>query len=131
MAEQKKMTRLKSRDKALIKVALAALIAVLGYTSGNSLSDKTDKLKKENQELQSVVTKLEDAERNKEQLEENLIYPRVVGKAISLPAIWVLAAITVGGSLMGILGMLIGVPVAAAVYRLLRENMEKRECDEA
>ena len=66
-----------------------------------------------------------------QQLEENLIYPRVVGKAISLPAIWVLAAITVGGSLMGILGMLIGVPVAAAVYRLLRENMEKRECEEA
>lgn len=62
-----------------------------------------------------------------QQLEENLIYPRVVGKAISLPAIWVLAAITVGGSLMGILGMLIGVPIAAAVYRLLRENMEKRE----
>ena len=62
-----------------------------------------------------------------QQLEENLIYPRVVGKAISLPAIWVLAAITVGGSLMGILGMAIGVPIAAAVYRLLREDMEKRE----
>lgn len=62
-----------------------------------------------------------------QQLEENLIYPRVVGKAISLPAIWVLAAITVGGSIMGILGMLIGVPIAAAVYRLLRENMENRE----
>ena len=66
-----------------------------------------------------------------QQLEENLIYPRVVGKAISLPAIWVLAAITVGGSIMGILGMLIGVPIAATVYRLLRENMEHRESEKA
>ncbi len=62
-----------------------------------------------------------------QQLEENLIYPRVVGKAISLPAIWVLASITIGGSLMGILGMLIGVPIAAAMYRLLREDMNNKD----
>ncbi|MBQ3061903.1 MAG: AI-2E family transporter [Lachnospiraceae bacterium] len=65
-----------------------------------------------------------------QQLEENLIYPRVVGKAISLPAIWVLAAITVGGSLMGVLGMLIGVPIAAAAYRLLKEDMNRRESND-
>ena len=62
-----------------------------------------------------------------QQLEGNLIYPKVVGGSIGLPALWVLAAVTVGGSLMGITGMLLGVPVAAAFYRLLRENMEKRE----
>lgn len=62
-----------------------------------------------------------------QQLEGNLIYPKVVGGSIGLPALWVLAAVTVGGSLMGILGMLIGVPIAAALYRLLREDMEKRE----
>lgn len=62
-----------------------------------------------------------------QQLEENLIYPRVVGRAISLPAIWVLASITIGGSIMGILGMLIGVPIAAAAYRLIKEDVKKRE----
>lgn len=58
-----------------------------------------------------------------QQLEGNLIYPRVVGKSIGLPAIWVLAAVTIGGSLMGIIGMLIGVPIAAACYQLLREDI--------
>ena len=62
-----------------------------------------------------------------QQLEGNLIYPRVVGKSIGLPAIWVLAAVTIGGSLMGILGMLLGVPVAAALYRLIREDVNRTE----
>ena len=58
-----------------------------------------------------------------QQLEGNLIYPRVVGASLGLPGIWVLAAVTVGGSLMGIFGMLLAVPLAAAVYRLMRENI--------
>ena len=62
-----------------------------------------------------------------QQLEGNLIYPKVVGNSIGLPALWVLAAITVGGSLMGITGMLLGVPVAAAMYRLLKEDVTYRE----
>ena len=62
-----------------------------------------------------------------QQLEGNLIYPRVVGKSIGLPAIWVLAAVTIGGSLMGIMGMLLGVPVAAAMYRLIREDINRTE----
>lgn len=62
-----------------------------------------------------------------QQLEGNLIYPRVVGKSIGLPAIWVLAAVTIGGSLMGIMGMLIGVPLAAALYRLIREDVNRTE----
>lgn len=61
-----------------------------------------------------------------QQLEGNLIYPKVVGKSIGLPAIWVLAAITVGGSLMGIAGMLISVPVTAALYRMLKEDMRRQ-----
>ncbi|MBQ6874850.1 MAG: AI-2E family transporter, partial [Lachnospiraceae bacterium] len=56
-----------------------------------------------------------------QQLEGNLIYPRVVGSSLGLPGMWVLAAVTVGGGLFGILGMLIGVPLAAAAYRLLKE----------
>ena len=62
-----------------------------------------------------------------QQLEGNLIYPRVVGGSLGLPAVWVLAAVTIGGSLLGILGMLIGVPIAAAFYRLLKEDIRRRE----
>lgn len=62
-----------------------------------------------------------------QQLEGNLIYPKVVGGSLGLPAVWVLAAVTIGGSLMGILGMLLGVPIAAAVYRMLREDVKRRE----
>ena len=58
-----------------------------------------------------------------QQLEGNLIYPRVVGSSMGLPGMWVLAAVTIGGGMMGILGMLLGVPLAAAVYRLLRDHL--------
>ncbi|MBQ8642824.1 MAG: AI-2E family transporter [Clostridia bacterium] len=60
-----------------------------------------------------------------QQLEGNIIYPRVVGSSIGLPGIWVLAAVTVGGGVMGIPGMLLGVPLAAALYRLLRDDVSK------
>ena len=60
-----------------------------------------------------------------QQLEGNIIYPRVVGSSMGLPGIWVLAAVTVGGGIMGIFGMLLGVPLAATVYRLVRENINK------
>lgn len=60
-----------------------------------------------------------------QQIEGNLIYPKVVGSSMGLPAIWVLAAVTVGGGIMGIAGMLLGVPLAAAAYRLLREDVRR------
>ncbi len=62
-----------------------------------------------------------------QQLEGNLIYPKVVGNSLGLPALWVLAAVTVGGALAGVLGMLLGVPIAAAAYQLIREDLHKRE----
>ena len=62
-----------------------------------------------------------------QQLEGNLIYPRVVGNSIGLPGIWVLTAITVGGGVLGIGGMLIAVPLAAAGYRLLKEDLARRQ----
>lgn len=62
-----------------------------------------------------------------QQIEGNLIYPKVVGAKINLPAMWVLAAITVGGNLAGPIGMLLGVPVASAAYALLKEATDKRE----
>lgn len=64
-----------------------------------------------------------------QQLEGNLIYPRVVGSSIGLPGLWVLAAVTIGGGLFGVLGMLVGVPIAAALYRMLREDLNRRECE--
>lgn len=62
-----------------------------------------------------------------QQIEGNLIYPKVVGSKINLPAIWVLAAVTVGGNLAGPFGMLLGVPAASAAYELLKEATVKRE----
>ena len=62
-----------------------------------------------------------------QQLEGNIVYPRVVGSQLGLPALWVLAAITVGGNVMGIGGMLLAVPLTTAIYRLVRENVRKRE----
>ena len=65
-----------------------------------------------------------------QQLEGNLIYPKVVGSSIGLPGIWVLAAVTVGGGLGGIGGMLLGVPVAATVYKLIRNDVNRRNQSE-
>lgn len=62
-----------------------------------------------------------------QQFEGNLIYPKVMGARINLPAIWVFAAVTIGGNLAGPVGMLLGVPAAAAAYELLKEATEKRE----
>ena len=62
-----------------------------------------------------------------QQIEGNIIYPKVMGDKINLPAIWVLAAVTIGGGLGGPLGMLLGVPVTSTIYILLREETEKRE----
>ena len=56
-----------------------------------------------------------------QQIEGNLIYPKVVGTSIGLPGMWVLVAVTVGGDTMGITGMLVMIPLAAVVYSLMRE----------
>ena len=61
-----------------------------------------------------------------QQIDGNLIYPRVVGNSIGLPGIWVLLAISVGGSLFGILGMLVFIPLTSVIYTLLRETVYKR-----
>lgn len=65
-----------------------------------------------------------------QQLEGNIIYPRVVGSSMGLPGIWVLAAVTIGGGMLGIGGMLLGVPVAAAVYRILKNDLNKNSAPE-
>lgn len=65
-----------------------------------------------------------------QQLEGNLIYPRVVGKSVGLPGIWVLTAVTIGGGLFGILGMLFSVPVCSVLYVLFRKFVNNRVKDE-
>lgn len=56
-----------------------------------------------------------------QQIEGNLIYPHVVGGSVGLPSIWVLAAVTIGGNLMGIIGMLIFIPLVSVFYTIFRE----------
>ena len=62
-----------------------------------------------------------------QQLEGNLIYPKVVGSSMGLPGIWVLAAVTIGGGLAGVVGMLLGVPLAATAYRIIRDDVHRHE----
>lgn len=64
-----------------------------------------------------------------QQIEGNLIYPKVVGTSIGLPGMWVLAAVTIGGGVMGIFGMLLGVPLAATIYKLLGRSVRQKEAD--
>ena len=61
-----------------------------------------------------------------QQFEGNVIYPRVVGSNVGLPAIWVLAAVTVGGGLFQFVGILVSVPVASVLYTLLRRDVHRR-----
>nr|MBQ8252910.1 AI-2E family transporter [Lachnospiraceae bacterium] len=61
-----------------------------------------------------------------QQVEGNLVYPKVVGSSIGLPGIWVLFAVTVGGGVLGVGGMLLGVPIAAACYQMLKTDIKKR-----
>ena len=61
-----------------------------------------------------------------QQIEGNLIYPKVVGNSIGLPGMWVLVAVTIGGELMGVAGMLVMIPVTSVIYALLREITNKR-----
>ena len=62
-----------------------------------------------------------------QQVEGNVIYPKVVGRKIGLPGLWVLLGITVGGGLFGIWGMLLAVPVTSVIYQVLKKDVKKRE----
>lgn len=61
-----------------------------------------------------------------QQIENNLIYPRVVGNSVGLPSMWVLIAVTVGGGLMGVIGMILMIPFSSVLYTLAREYTGKR-----
>lgn len=61
-----------------------------------------------------------------QQIDGNFIYPKVVGNAIGLPSIWVLAAVTLGASISGVIGMLLAVPICSIIYSILRVDVNKR-----
>ena len=61
-----------------------------------------------------------------QQIEGNMIYPHVVGGSVGLPSIWVLVAVTVGGSMMGIVGMLVFIPLCSVLYSLLKGEVRAR-----
>ena len=66
-----------------------------------------------------------------QQVEGNLIYPRVVGKSVGLPGLWVLAAVTIGGGAFGVVGVLLGVPVCSVVYALVQDFIRSRSTEES
>ena len=60
-----------------------------------------------------------------QQLEETFVYPNIVGKSVSLPAIWTFGAVILGGSMMGIIGMLLFIPGTSVIYSIMNGIMEK------
>ena len=61
-----------------------------------------------------------------QQIEGNLIYPKVVGKSVGLSPLWTLLAITVGGNLFGVTGMILGIPLTSVIYTLVKEKIDKK-----
>lgn len=61
-----------------------------------------------------------------QQIEGNFVYPKVVGSSIGLPSIWVLAAVSIGGSLMGVVGILVFIPLVSVIYTLIKQDVYRR-----
>ena len=99
-----------------VLIALTALIPIVGAFIGCAVGALLMLVNDPWQALWFIVLFLV-----LQQIEGNLIYPHVVGSSVGLPSIWVLAAVTVGGSLMGIVGMLVFIPLCSVLYALLRQ----------
>lgn len=104
-----------------VLIALTALIPVMGAFIGCVVGALLIAINDPLQALLFVAVFLVI-----QQLENNLIYPRVVGSSVGLPAIWVLAAVSVGGSLMGVAGMLVFIPLCSVLYALFRDFVKRR-----
>ncbi len=105
-----------------ILVAFTALIPVIGAYIGATISFILIATQSASQAFLFLVYLIV-----LQQFEGNVIYPRVVGGSIGLPGMWVLMAITIGGALWGILGMLVAVPLAASLYQIIKDNVAKRQ----
>ena len=104
-----------------ILIAVTALIPIFGAFIGCAIGAFLILVVNPTQALAFIILFLV-----LQQIEGNLIYPHVVGNSVGLPSIWVLVAVTVGGSLMGIAGMLIFIPFVSVLYTLLREWVYRR-----
>lgn len=104
-----------------ILIAFTALLPVIGAVIGLSIGAILISTHSVSQALVFIIFAI-----SLQQFEGNVIYPRVVGGSIGLPGIWVLVAITIGGSLMGILGIILAVPLAATFYQLIKDNVAKK-----
>ena len=104
-----------------VLISLTALIPVMGAFIGCAIGAVLIAISDPVQALLFVAVFLVVR-----QLENNLIYPQVVGSSVGLPSIWVLAAVTVGGSLMGVAGMLAFIPLCSVAYALFRDFIKQR-----
>ena len=104
-----------------VLIALTALIPIVGAFIGCGVGALLILLVDPVQALLFIVLFLV-----LQQVEGNLIYPHVVGSSVGLPSIWVLAAVTVGGKLMGILGMLVFIPLCSVLYAIFRQYVKDR-----
>lgn len=104
-----------------VLIALTALIPMVGAFIGCVVGALLILMVSPLQALEFVVLFL-----ILQQVEGNLIYPHVVGSSVGLPSLWVLVAVTLGGSLMGIVGMLLFIPLCSVCYALLREFVQYR-----
>lgn len=104
-----------------VVVMVTALIPMLGAFIGGGVGFLMISVVDFNQALLFLVLLV-----GVQQLEGDLIYPKIVGDSIGLPGIWVFAAVIAGGSIAGPLGMLIAVPLIASVYKILRNDVNRR-----
>ncbi len=104
-----------------VLVAFTALIPIVGGFIGCAIGAFLILIESPMQALIFVILFLVI-----QQLEGNLIYPKVVGNSVGLPSLWVLMAVSVGGSLFGIAGMLAFIPLVSTLYALIRENVNAR-----
>ena len=102
-------------------IAVTALIPIVGAFIGCFVGAFLILMSSPAQALIFIITFL-----ILQQVEGNLIYPHVVGSSVGLPSIWVLAAVTIGGSLMGVVGMLIFIPLTSVLYSLFRDFVNRR-----
>lgn len=104
-----------------VLIAFTALIPIVGAFIGCAISTFLILIENPMQALIFLILFLVI-----QQLEGNLIYPKVVGNSVGLPSIWVLVAVSLGGSLFGVIGMLTFIPLLSTIYTLIKENVNNR-----
>ena len=104
-----------------VLIAITALVPVFGSLAGCVLGTTLIAVQRPGQALWFVLLFL-----CVQQIEGSLVYPRVVGSSVGLPPIWVLAAVTLGGNLLGVPGILVMIPLCSVLYALLRQAVHRR-----